>query len=93
MSSCTVQQTIGTEEIDIAKSTSTEIQGGPWTPGSVTFAAGEGLLLTVQRTRGTVTMVCDYDGSTSAADSRVVHPDEVVPSTGFSGLLMMGHGD
>ena len=78
-SDCVVQQTIINEEVDLTKGTTQEYSTATTDPGNVDFAAGDILTVTLTQTRGNQTVTLRYEGAASSdADSRLVHPDELV---------------
>ncbi len=49
-------------------------------PGQLAFASGDFVVVTVSKTRGTRTILLQYNNSTADWDSRLTHPDEFVAS-------------
>lgn len=76
-SSCTVQQSILSEEIGMSKGTTKEYTTTGSNPGSVTLASGERIIFRFAKTSGTrqVDLRYDYD-ATNQADTRMIHPTE-----------------
>jgi hypothetical protein len=74
-SSCVVQTTLlSCAGIDVTKSATTEATCGPTSNSSEAFGDTDMIHIDVNQTRGTVTCTADYNNSTAAADSRLVHP-------------------
>lgn len=78
-SSCAEQEVIGTaQSANLASGATTEVTFN-FTPGAITFASGDRLLVQFQRTQGTRTTTLRFNHNTAnTAESRLVHPDELV---------------
>lgn len=81
-SSCVVQQTIGSVEVTMNAGTTQEYLFDFGDPGAVAFAAGDILTVRVVRSNGSRAQTLRFNGAAAGdADSRLVAPNESVPST------------